>query len=294
MNRGTVNRILCLVVTCVYLTAISASPALAQSSMVKVGEITVMEGDATVVRAGTSASKTLGLGDAVYQNDMITTGAGGRLRITFLDESIVSIASNTSMKVTEYVYDPQQQTRSSGLSLLWGKIKCLVNDLAGYKSKKFTVTTSTAVAGVRGTDFVVWAVNDRETQVAGFDNNVDVANARGVGTSVIVTPKTITKVEEGMSPTNPKAISAAVLGVLMEGFLAIDAAAAGAAGGGAAGTGGGGAGGGSTAGITYSQAALIAGGTLLAVGAVLAIASSSGDDDGGTTTTTTEHHSGGM
>lgn len=283
MNKGFLNRVACLLVACFYLAAISASPAWAQSSMAKVGEVTILEGAASVVRAGAADSKALGLGDAIYQNDTVTTGAGGKLRITFLDRSIVSIASNTSLQVTEYLYDPQQQTRSSGLTLLWGKVKCLVNDLAGYKAKKFTVTTSTAVAGVRGTDFLVWAVNDQETQVAGFDKTIDVSNAQGVGTGVIVTPKTLTKVGKNQAPTTPEVIPAALLAILLDGFLAIDAAAGGAA----AGTGAG-PGGGAMAGVS-STTALIAVGGILVLGGVLAITASSGDDGG--STSSTEHHS---
>ena len=286
MNKAIANKLACLLVACIYFTAISALPAWAQSSMVKVGEITVLEGLASVTHAGAGDSKALGLGDTVYQNDTISTGSSGKLRVTFLDGSIVSIATNSSLKVTEYLYDPQQQTRSSGLSLLWGKIKCLVNDLAGYKNKKFTVTTATAVAGVRGTDFMVWALNNQETQVAGFDKTVEVGNVSGMGTKVIITPNTITRVEEDMSPTTPKNISPAIMGVLMEGFLPMDSGVGAGMGAGTGAAPGGT--GGAMAGLTYSQALIAVGGIMVIGGVIAAVASSNGDDDD--TTTTTEHH----
>ncbi|MDY6852742.1 MAG: FecR family protein, partial [Thermodesulfobacteriota bacterium] len=175
------------------------SPASAQAAS-KVGTVTVLKGRATITHKGRVKADVIRVGTSVYQFDTIRTQPGGKLRVVFADRSIISVSSNSSLTISEYVYSPAKKVRSGGLKLLFGKVKCFVNDLMGYRSRKFNVTTSTAVIGVRGTVFLVWVVNDRITRVAAFQNMVEVANAFNPDQYVILQPGTMTQIKRGEAP----------------------------------------------------------------------------------------------
>ena len=197
-------------------------PAAAQNQ--QVGSVSVLEGRASVIRAGTSRTEALQVGSSLYQNDTIKTEAGGKLRVLFMDQSVISVASNTSLTITEYVFNPQEQVRSGGVKLLWGKVKCFVNDFLGYKSKKFNVQTDTAVIGVRGTVFLVWKVNDEITRAAAFQNEVTVANVARPDEYVILGPGMMSQVVGRARPTYPSKVDLKIYQLLHEGFLPVDMA----------------------------------------------------------------------
>ena len=200
------------------LVLLLPDPAAAQNQ--QVGSVSVLEGRASVIRAGTSRTEALQVGSSLYQNDTIKTEAGGKLRVLFMDQSVISVASNTSLTITEYVFNPQEQVRSGGVKLLWGKVKCFVNDFLGYKSKKFNVQTDTAVIGVRGTVFLVWKVNDEITRAAAFQNEVTVANVARPDEYVILGPGMMSQVVGRARPTYPSKVDPKIYQLLHEGFLA--------------------------------------------------------------------------
>ncbi|MEW5723763.1 MAG: FecR domain-containing protein [Thermodesulfobacteriota bacterium] len=180
-------------------TLTAPAPSLAAA---KVGTVTRVEGKVTVTRAGVKAQEVK-VGAPVYLNDTFQTDAAGKARIVFIDQSIISVGPSSSLTITEYVFKPKQQERSSTLKLLFGKVKCFVNDYTGYKKKKFNVTTNTAVIGVRGTVFVVVVNPDGSTSVYCFQNEVFAQTAGRPGDFVIVVENMSTLIESGQLPTEP-------------------------------------------------------------------------------------------
>jgi hypothetical protein len=203
-------------------------PAAAQNQ--PLGTVSVLEGRASVTRAGTSQTEALQLGSPLYRNDTIKTEDGGKLRVLFIDQSVISVASNTSLTITEYVFNPQEQVRTGGVKLLWGKVKCFVNDFLGYRSKRFTVQTNTAVIGVRGTVFLVWKVNEEITRAAAFQNEITMANLARPDEYVILGPGMMSQVVGRAKPTAGSRIDPRIYQLLHEGFLAVDMAMGSAAG----------------------------------------------------------------
>lgn len=93
----------------------------------------------------------------VYERDTVITQKNGRIEILLNDESKLILASETRMELTKSVYDPKMKTRSSLINMAIGKARFLVTKLSNFNSSLFKVKTNTAVAGVRGSDFVVTA-----------------------------------------------------------------------------------------------------------------------------------------
>ena len=229
---------MCLLTALFYLIATATPAAMAQSSgndQQRIGTATAVEGVIYLTRNG--ISKKIEAGAPIFQQDIIRSKADSRARLLFNDRSIVSVGPDTVLTINEFVYNPTSKVRTSKFRLLLGKIKCFVNDVLGFKNKKFEVSTQTAVIGVRGTDFLVWAVSVDLTRIAGFSNYIDVANIEAVGEPIVVGPNFWTEVLAGQGPTEAVQVTPALFNLLHQGMFPIDAAAGAGAGAGGAGAG---------------------------------------------------------
>jgi hypothetical protein len=83
--------------------------------------------------------------------DALRTGAGGRIKMSFDDRSVLILAENSKLDITRHVYDPAAKSRDSLYKLYEGKVRAIVGELFGAASE-FRVESPTGVAGV-GDDF---------------------------------------------------------------------------------------------------------------------------------------------
>ena len=125
--------------------------------------------------AATRNGSGLGLRDGVQWNDLLQTNPTGRLRVSLRDGSILSLGSNSQMRVVQHNAATQQTT----LELLFGRLRSQVVKLTQPNSR-FEVRTPTAVAGVIGTDFLLIATTDRTTLVV-FNGVVQITPLNGAG-----------------------------------------------------------------------------------------------------------------
>src|SRR5205814_1962941 len=125
----------------------------AGSSGQSAGNVTALDQAATRNGAG------LNVRDQVQWNDQLQTNNSGRLRLNLLDGSILSLGSNSQMRVVQHNAAAQQTT----LELLFGRLRSQVVKLTQPNSK-FEVRTPTSVAGVIGTDFLLIATAERTAQ----------------------------------------------------------------------------------------------------------------------------------
>ena len=83
---------------------------------------------------------------AVFFQDVLETGVGGRMRARLDDGSILALGSQARLTVAEHNTATQQTT----LQLQYGKVRAQVVEKT-RPDAKFEVHTNTAVAGVLGT-----------------------------------------------------------------------------------------------------------------------------------------------
>ncbi len=88
--------------------------------------------------------------DDVHWNDLIKTERSGRARIGLSDGSILSVGSNSELKIVQHDANAQQ----TQLELNYGKLRSRVVAIT-KPGGKFEVKTPNAVAGVVGTDFTI-------------------------------------------------------------------------------------------------------------------------------------------
>jgi hypothetical protein len=145
-------------------------------------------GSAAIVGADTEVSHAAGAfgplkaGAPVHQGDRVRS-KGASVKIVFLDQSSVSLAPRSELELNEFVYKPQASRRS--MFKLWGgKLKASISKfLSGDNDVR--IATPTAVAGVRGTEFLVGVTQkegsdkpeDTTTDVVVFDGKVNVKSA---------------------------------------------------------------------------------------------------------------------
>lgn len=120
----------------------------------RVGQVKVLRGSVTITRA--DGKKVVIDKEAdLRENDnlQVSTGSGALLQMEGGNK--VHVHPDTEMVVKEFVEPKSENSRKSLIHLLKGKIRNQLEQKYNGKTSYFKVSTKGAVAGVRGTDFVV-------------------------------------------------------------------------------------------------------------------------------------------
>lgn len=125
-------------------------PILAQAA--PVGKFTSVEGNVDVTVSGKPAAKA-NPGDSLNAGDIIRTKRKSKCEVVFIDGSVLRLAENSRLRVTEFAQT--EGSRKATLDLFRGKVQNVVKAATGGASatSRYEVHTPTAVAGVRGTNF---------------------------------------------------------------------------------------------------------------------------------------------
>jgi ferric-dicitrate binding protein FerR (iron transport regulator) len=136
------------------------------------GKITYMKGTVEAFSGGAWAK--LKKGDNVYGGQMIRTMKKSRVEIVLADKSVIRLGSRSKVKLKEALF--KAGTTQFSAKMFRGKAYAMASKLVGGDSK-FEVTTSNAVAGVRGTTFRIDSKRDKSTVVRVYTGAVAVSNA---------------------------------------------------------------------------------------------------------------------
>ena len=170
------------------------------------GRIVSMEGTVEIGRAGSfSAVET---GAVVQTGDTIRTGDPGRARILFIDDSVLNVGDASTLVVDETVFDPNKGAASTMINLLGGKVRALVSEYYSGSQATYRIETTTAVSGVRGTEFVMaFDAKTKKTTVLGLGGIVEVhGTVDRKNHGVLIHADEITEVAKGRFPTPPRQI----------------------------------------------------------------------------------------
>ena len=115
-----------------------------------IGRIDAVEGTVTITRAdGTQV--TAGIGDPVFQGDVIETSADGVIGIVFVDDTTFSLGAEGRMVLDELVYDPETQSGTSTFSLVQGVFSFVSGKISKTGVDAMEIRTPVATIGIRGT-----------------------------------------------------------------------------------------------------------------------------------------------
>lgn len=181
--------------------------AATENKSAAVGKVAEITGGAVVVPAGMEAkSKTipLAVGSELNKGDLVVTGAGSAVTVEFLDKSTMKIGEKTKIQIK---IKGTKATSKSKLHLFNGKVRLRVK--GGVARGLFEVTTPAAVAGVRGTDFLV-VYSAGVSKVVVFEGVVAVKSLmEDVGRAVNVPAAHSTQVRMGREPAAPARVEVA-------------------------------------------------------------------------------------
>ncbi|MFA6450674.1 MAG: FecR domain-containing protein, partial [bacterium] len=140
---------------------------------------------------------------ALPNGTMVKTGAKSSATVKWSSQNVMKLTPFTNFTVKNIDIDPRSKTVTSNMELFSGKVKMKAEKLANPNSE-FTVTTPTAVAGVRGTEADIENTAENTTNVTTRDGEMAVT---AQGQTVSVPGGTTVSVNPGQAPSQPKTIS---------------------------------------------------------------------------------------
>ena len=116
-----------------------------------VGVVDKVENEAKVVSGDTAANAAIGT--PVHMRDELRTGANGRLKVTFRDETVLTLGEKASVVIDRYIYDPDKEIGETVLQATKGAFRFATGRIKAMAQHKIAVSTPVADIGVRGTEF---------------------------------------------------------------------------------------------------------------------------------------------
>lgn len=132
--------------------------SLVSAEQVLAGKVKKIRGTVFVVRG--DRTQTLRVGDPVFQNDLMQTGATGAVGIIFEDNTILSLGPKSRLAIDGYTFAPEQGKLSLLLRLLRGTASYLSGIIGKQAPEAVKFQTPDATIGIRGTKFLVKVGSD--------------------------------------------------------------------------------------------------------------------------------------
>ena len=132
--------------------------SLASAEQVLAGKVKKIRGTVVVIRG--DRTQTLRVGDPVFQNDLMQTGAAGAVGIIFEDNTILSLGPKSRLAIDGYSFVPEQGKLSLLLRLLRGTASYLSGIIGKQAPEAVKFQTPDATIGIRGTKFLVKVGSD--------------------------------------------------------------------------------------------------------------------------------------
>ena len=133
--------------------AMAISGGAAAAAEDAIGIVKFATGDTAVDRGSESA--VVVSGDSIYRDDVLRTGEGSSLGITFKDNTRISLGPNSTYSVSEFVFAPAEEEYSFVTKLTRGTLLYVSGVIAKLAPETVAIETPTASIGVRGTRFLV-------------------------------------------------------------------------------------------------------------------------------------------
>ncbi|MCI5151065.1 MAG: hypothetical protein D3916_17065 [Candidatus Electrothrix sp. MAN1_4] len=120
-----------------------------------VGEAQEVHGTVFVIHHEANRAYKLQERMPVFRGDTLITQHDGRVSLLLADKSALVLAAYSKLVLnrTFYHIDTKKESRKSQLQLLFGRVRSFVSRITG--DSDYTITTPTAIVGVRGTDFAL-------------------------------------------------------------------------------------------------------------------------------------------
>jgi hypothetical protein len=137
------------------------------------GVMMVVKGEIKVTSAKDQKTEVAKVGKKVFSGDTIEAGKDSRSKIVMSDKNVLNVSPESKIIIEKYQNDGAN--KNVQLNVLYGKVRASVEQKYDGEKNKFNIKTPSAVAGVRGTDFMEGHVNG-VTRVVTFSGSVAVGS----------------------------------------------------------------------------------------------------------------------
>ncbi|PLX98208.1 MAG: hypothetical protein C0623_12855 [Desulfuromonas sp.] len=168
-----------------------------------VGKVVQVRGEATIYKTQGQAAAAM-VNDSIELDDTVATGGSSRIKMLFVDDSILTLKSRSKMQISDFVYNREDRGQSI-FNLVDGQMRAVVG------KTNFEVHTPTSYAAARGTviDFNV-GVNESGnpfTTVTCLEGIVDVSSVDpSQGGKIFIRAGQMVTIEQGKAVSEPVAV----------------------------------------------------------------------------------------
>jgi tetratricopeptide (TPR) repeat protein len=163
-----------------------------------IGKVTKIDGEVYFRSAENLKYINMKLGQNVEERNWLKTGKKGWIELSLSDGSTFTIANNTELEATSFMVSKDK--KDGNFTLTQGKLRASVVKLGGQQTD-IKVRSRTAVAGIRGTEFLMLAEGPANV-FFGNEGTVRVSGA-GADSNAALLPGTMTQNTRGLAPLEP-------------------------------------------------------------------------------------------
>lgn len=173
------------------------------------GVLRVVKGKVMIQSPKKKKPKRARIGAKVFPKDIIITTKDSRAKVVMVDKNEINVSPDSKVVIQNYEYTKSGK-KNVLLNVIYGKVRNKVKQKYNGKTSKFQVKTPSAVAGVRGTDFLTsFNPTQNATKVVTFEGEVSFGTP-GVGGTinnpVSVRVGQFTEAVNGAAPAIPKSV----------------------------------------------------------------------------------------
>lgn len=138
-------------INCLFVSFILVFLSISQAASNKeIGVVMVKNGDASVTHQNKTAN--IQIGHKVYEGDLIQTQEESYVKIVMSDRNVIVVNEKSKFKFE--IYTNETNNKKVKIDLSYGSLRHKLEQKYTKENESYEVQTSTAVAGVRGTDFI--------------------------------------------------------------------------------------------------------------------------------------------
>lgn len=138
------------------------------------GVFRIVKGHVQVKSGATGEVSRARIGSRIYPKDTVITAQDSRAKIVMIDQNEINISPESEVILAHYEYKPNENKKDVLIDVVYGRVRSKVEQkYDGSSTNKFQVKTPSAVAGVRGTDFLTsYNPNNQSTNIVTFQGEV--------------------------------------------------------------------------------------------------------------------------
>jgi len=140
-------------------------------SKIRTARISYLQGNVYTRKQGISNWKQAEMDQVLTIQDELVTDSLGRAEIIFDNGARIKILPKSDIVITKQSWDEKEFEGETGVKLILGRAFSKVAKMRSAKDR-FSVATPTAVAGIRGTEFIVEQRQDKTALLSVWENDV--------------------------------------------------------------------------------------------------------------------------